>query len=123
VVIAGEGGDELFAGYPWHRLFNYVGNLYDRGVSNASWHAPELPGHLLPKGASLLFPGRPFAQRYLEFIAIFSSREVRKLLGVGKRGSALHIFSGFLESHEGTTLSRMLVCDAMTRLSESYLMK
>ena len=123
VVIAGEGGDELFGGYPWHWLFKYIGSLYASGNNNAQWRGPQLRGHLLAKGASLGFPGRPIAQRYLEFIAIFSSQEVRRLLGAVKNGSAFRVFSSFLDSEEGSNLSRMLVCDAMTRLPESYLMK
>src|SRR5207245_8436003 len=63
------------------------------------------------------------AQRYLELIAIFNAREVGKLVRAFERGSALQVFSGLLDCGEGSTLSRMLVCDAVTRLSESYLMK
>src|SRR2546426_3623682 len=123
VVIAGEGGDELFAGYPWHRLFEYLGALDSWYPSYSGWRAPYLRGHLTSKAASLVLPGRQLAQRYLEFIAIFSAHEVRGLVRAFEKGSALQIFSGLLDSPEGSTLSRMLVCDSVTRLAESYLMK
>lgn len=79
VVLAGEGADELFAGYDRYKAFLY-GNLMARSVPDGlrGWLPRRLGGENLTRITHLLREPDA-AARYLEVIRLFSADDMREL--------------------------------------------
>ncbi|MBU4310790.1 asparagine synthase (glutamine-hydrolyzing) [bacterium] len=133
VVLTGEGGDELFAGYRRYSL--------DRLAPYYSKLPSMIRKKMIPILISKLFPqGRyqqgieainqpPGVQRHLNWISKFSdetlenlyTKEVKEEI---KRGELTSIFrSYFTLSQERDFLSRTLYCDIKTWLPDDLLVK
>lgn len=122
VVLAGEGADELFGGYPWHRLLRYSSLLTagethrkSRGLENH----PPLESHI----DGLAWPGLSLTERYLIFHSVVPPSVVSQILPGASHRPLIQLFADYLEAGSASTLCRLLHCDTMTLLAESFLMK
>jgi asparagine synthase (glutamine-hydrolysing) len=118
VALAGEGADELFAGYGRYR----AGLAADRLATAAT---PV--GRLLARGASHLLPlssnarrgmelvGAPAAERYGKLVGLWSKAEWKELNGPGEPADRL--------PRDANGLDAMLRADQRTVLPDDFLMK
>ena len=122
VVLAGEAADELFGGYPWYQLYKYLGFLHRRDKPGGDSSLPEVL-RLEPHVMGLLWPGLSITQSYLVFHSTFQPSTIRKLLPGAVHTETFRVFGEFLDGTAGERMSRILLCDTMTLLAESFLMK
>jgi asparagine synthase (glutamine-hydrolysing) len=127
VVLSGDGGDELFAGYDRYavdRREQRLGMLGDLGLG-----APlRLASRALPEGT----PGKNFLyhfslprmERYLDAISLFPNRALSDLLEPGARVTPPRIFEDALrDSHGLDPLSRLQDLDLRSYLPGDILTK
>ncbi|HEX9339689.1 MAG TPA: asparagine synthase (glutamine-hydrolyzing) [Thermoplasmata archaeon] len=123
VVFAGEGADELFGGYPHHRFFGYWMAFKSGRFHHQAARMPQPTSHLVSLASKVVIPGYSFAERYLTFQTIFEPELVRRLAPSLPPGISASLFAGILHGNGLPSLNLMLLCDTMTRLAESYMMK
>jgi asparagine synthase (glutamine-hydrolysing) len=71
----------------------------------------------------LLWPSLSTTQSYLIFHSTFQPSVIRKLLPGALHTETVRVFAEFLDTTYGKRMSRMLLCDTMTLLAESFMMK
>lgn len=131
VVLTGEGGDELFAGYRHHlhaqRLAGLDalpgGRLLLRALARLEPLAPRR------QRKRLWIAGLPERERSRAWLALFTDRELHSLLRPGPRAAngpeaLLEPFQELLDTTEGwDSLARLLYVDSRTTLADGLLMK
>ena len=84
VVLAGEGGDELFAGYDNYKIMMLGHNLSKLFPSLLSRNLLPMIGNCFPESSNVrrglnLLTARNKAEQYLKVLSLFSEGELRKL--------------------------------------------
>lgn len=132
VALTGEGGDEVFAGYPHHRHCHRLAELEGRipglGLAGRTLGLAEplLPARL---GKALWLAGIPPEERYRGWTAAFTDTELRRLLHPqARRQSPLETLSVPLAAlHERVrdhdALARLLYVDSRNVLADQLLLK
>jgi asparagine synthase (glutamine-hydrolysing) len=121
VVLSGEGADELFAGYPKHRL----ARLTELAVPRSARVGCDALQQVLPSGMrrsrialrSMTADSAP--ERAASWFSPFTGRERRALLGRPSSAPVAATTSG--EVHDGTALGRMLRRDCGSWLADNLL--
>ncbi|HOK47767.1 MAG TPA: asparagine synthase C-terminal domain-containing protein, partial [Bryobacteraceae bacterium] len=129
VVLTGEGGDELFAGYERYRwtlwnlrancLYGQLPGLLRRRIRNWIQSSRLLKADLRRKlGHTFLGREARLESLYLDnFYGAFSQRELEAALGT-PGGGAYENFLRYWNRRDGTALARMLYTDQKTYLVE-----
>ncbi len=123
VVIAGEGADELFGGYYQQKLLCFAERVYGRKGGQTPPRRGTPGGFLIRKLGSLGLPSYSLPERYLYLHSIFIPEQARRLTAYIPVDNLTQTLSYLLCGRTGSGLNRILFCDAMTQMAESYLMK
>jgi asparagine synthase (glutamine-hydrolysing) len=132
VALTGEGGDEIFAGYPHHRHCRRLGELEARlpGLRFAA-RALGMAEPLLPArvGKALWLAGMSPEERYRGWTAAFTDTEIHRLLRpTARKASPISTLSTPLAAlHERVqdldSLARLLYVDSRNVLADQLLLK
>ncbi len=125
VSLSGDGGDELFCGYPRYRWIR-AGSLIHAipGVVRRPLFSllSRVPVHKVQRGAETALQDDP-AEMYLHTVGIFERRRLAEIVPSVADDSRLPYFSTFRDPRAGTAVERAMATDIRTYLVDDILAK
>ncbi len=125
VSLSGDGGDELFCGYPRYRwvragsLVHAIPGIVRRPLFSL---LSRVPVHKIQRGAESVLHDDP-AQLYFHTVGIFERRKLPEIVPEVADDSALAYFTTFRDPRAGGVVERAMATDIRTYLVDDILTK
>lgn len=125
VSLSGDGGDELFCGYPryrWVRQGNAVQGIPGFLRRPLGTLLSCIPIHKVQRGAESILHDDP-AQMYFHTVGIFERRRLEEMLPRVEDDGHLPYFRTFRDNRSGSIVERAMATDIRTYLVDDILAK
>jgi len=125
VSLSGDGGDELFCGYPrydWVRqgaIVQGIPGILRRPLASL---LARIPIHKVQRGAESILHDDP-AEMYFHTVGIFERRRIGEIVPEVSDDSGLSYFRTFRDPRAGTVVERAMATDIRTYLVDDILAK
>ena len=142
VVLTGEGGDELFAGYEHYKIINstekYLGNFPKSMHRIVSSIVNKIPKSILDNlfsytsalGEEAMIRFNKYiksfgnlSKSYLSIVSIFTPEELKVLFLKEQKEDVIKFVDGFLNASNFETINKLLYIESKVQLPDNLLMK